>query len=286
MNVRLWAVCLLLITSLGSHTFAADADPDSNWNSHFQQQIKHWIEDLSSKDEKFAVWKGARTEVQALGVHSRQWLIRLSKEDSYVGYLVVGEAPDPDLQQPPEKPTFVLLEYGLGEFILFHDAFAPLQIAAEPVYDGFASHWEVALDAQHQQYIDAKTGEKYPSTVEDPPPLVMPTLPSKELIRSDGLLTRHHTVSQEATDPFDRIDWVKAAPLATDESGGWRGLWQNKEQRIVVTASLFQNQVFAPFTVGSIHVWNDSIAYIGVWDEGLRYLPASYVTKVGKLVAS
>jgi hypothetical protein len=273
----------LLIASLGSPTYAASGETPADWNRQFHRQIAHWIEDLAAKDEQFAVWKGAETDVQGLGVHSRQWLVRLSKAGSYVGYLVVGEAPEPP--SSADKPAFVLLEYGLGEFILFHDAFAPLPIAAEPVYDGFASHWEVTLADQDQQFIDAKTGEKYPSTINRTPALVMPTLSARDLVRPDGSLTRQRTLTREESDPFDRIDWVKAAPLAIDEREGWRTLLNDQRQRYVVVASLFQDQVCAPFTVGTIHVWDDSVAYIGVWDEGLRFLPITYVTKVGSLVA-
>lgn len=282
MKVRFWAVCLLWVASFGSLTCAASQEALTDWNQQFQQQITHWIADLSAKDEQFAVWKGARTEVQGLGVHSRQWLVRLSKEGNYVGYLIVGEEPEPVTSAA--KPAFVLLEYGLGEFILFHDAFAPLPIAAEPVYDGFASHWEVTLDDQQQQYIDAKTGERYPSTINRSPALVMPTLSANDVIRPDGSLTHQRVLSRTETDPFDRIDWVQAAPLAIDERDGWKTLLDSQQQRYVVIASLFHDQVFAPFPVGTIHVWDDSIAYIGVWDEGLRFLPISYVTKVGDVV--
>ncbi|MBO8163174.1 MAG: hypothetical protein H0Z34_05530 [Brevibacillus sp.] len=293
MNIRYWTLCLLVgIGMICSHAHAAPDEAEHDWSEQFQRQVAAWIENLSAKDEQFTEWNGAKTEVEALGVNSHQWLVRLRKDGTYVGYLVVGEVPTEAVTRPRSstqgvpkaKPSFVLLEYGLGEFILFHDAFAPLQLSAEPVYDGFASHWQVALDDQHRQYIDAKTGEKYPATVQSLDRPIMSTLSVREVVGSNGQLTRQRIVSRVETDPFDRIDWLKAVPLSPLDEEVTRKLWQENYERIVISCSLFGDQVMAPFVVGSIHLWNDSLTYIGVWDEGLRYVPLPYVNKVGKVI--
>lgn len=248
---------------------------EENWSSAFNRQVKAWIQDLSSKDKEFENWKTARTSVQTLGPNSRQWLVTLQVGDKHVGYMVVGEE--------TKKSRFVLLEYGLGEFILFNDTITPKETPAQPVYDGLSSFWKISQNGL-TQYIDAKTGERYPSIVA-PGSRIMETLTEEEVAQSGVELTRHATFQDTETNPFDSIDWMDAKPIPTQDQKWQQQLWERKDKKtLVVAASLFQDEVFAPFTVGSIHVWGDKITYVGIWDEGLRYLPFAYISKVGKIV--
>ncbi len=285
LNIRFRNWCLLALSLLliGLQPFAAHAE-DQDWTQRFQQQIHNWVHELVNKDKEFSDWKDASIQMQSLGPNSRQWLVTLSKAGKSVGYLVVGETP----VQPngkPAKPSFVLLEYGTGEFVLFDDAFAPKHVAAEPVYDGFASYWLIATH-DSAEYVDAKTGERYPSVTRPDAP-VMPTLRSDELAGAQQHLGGLYTLSAEPGDPFDRVDWLTAKPMETGKQDrtAWKRLCQASQTTpVVITASLFQDEVMAPFSVGAVHVWGDDVAYIGVWDEGLRFLPYAYVNKVAKLI--
>lgn len=257
---------------------------ERTWTTAFNNQVKSWIHDLSTTDQAFTDWQTAQTSVQTLGPNSMQWLVTLSVRDKRVGYLVVAEEKQ---KKDQPNPKFVLMEYGLGEYVLFNDEFAPKEKEVQPIYDGFASFWKYDQNGL-TQYVDAKTGERYPSIMR-PDDRIMDSLNEDELAESGLTLTRSSSLRQIETDPFDNIDWMNAQPVATDAHQPtpvtWEHLMQtNNQKTVVVTASLFQDEVFAPFTVGSVHVWGDKTAYIGVWDEGLRYLPSAYISKVGKIV--
>jgi hypothetical protein len=250
-----------------------------NWEQLFGTQVQQWIETIVQRDGHFREWRQAKTEVHALGANQHQWLVTVTRSGKQVGYMVVGEVPN-----QAEKPSFVLLEYGVGEFVLFDDAFAPRELAAEPVYDGFASYWRVAHNGS-QQIVDAKTGEHYPEDILPDSP-VMNSVQPGDLAGSALTLTTARTFAATQTDPFDQIGWMhdSGTPLRTVT---WKRLLEEANQTpVTLTVSLFQNQVLAPFSVISLHLWEDRAAYVGVWNEGLRFVPYSYAQKVGTLHAN
>ncbi|MGD8191601.1 hypothetical protein ACQCN2_16595 [Brevibacillus ginsengisoli] len=280
---RIGQICLqIMVVIVCTFSPASVSAEEKTWTVAFSQQINVWIKELSTADHQFDDWKGAKTSVQTLGPNSMQWLVTLSARDKQVGYMVVAEEKQRKEQQSPQ---FVLMEYGLGEFVLFNDTIAPRQKGALPIYDGFASYWKFDQNGL-PQYVDAKTGEHYPSMFQ-PDKGIMETLSQEDLALAGFPLTKTSTLQQVETDPFDTIDWMQAQPIKTTETTP--ALWEHfanttTKKSFVVTASLFQDEVLAPFTVGSVHVWGDKTLYIGVWDEGLRYLPSAYITKVGKIV--
>lgn len=280
---RISLFCLqIMVVLVCTLTPAHVSAEEKVWSDAFNKQIKAWISDLSAKDREFENWKTARTSVQTLGPNSMQWLVTLSVRDKRVGYMVVAEEKQ---KKGQDDPQFVLMEYGLGEFILFNDSIAPKQKGTQAVYDGFASFWKYDSNGL-TEYVDAKTGERYPSMVR-PDKRIMDSLTEEDLALPGLSLTKSASFGQIETDPFDNIDWMKAEPVENSLSSpvSWEDIVQSHNQKtVVVTASLFQDEVFAPFTVGSVHVWGDKTTYVGVWDEGLRYLPSAYITRVGKIV--
>jgi hypothetical protein len=253
----------------------ASAQGESNWDEQFRSQMTEWIKTIATRDPQFRQWQDATTEVQTLGANQHQWLVSVLHSGKQVGYLVIGETPD-----PKKQTRFVLLEYGVGEFILFDDAFAPREIAAEPVYDGFSSHWLVAGD-HSERMVNAKTGEAYPAAFQASAQ-VMNRVPAETLISLDERLTQTRILEDTAQNPFDHIGWIHQLNVNTRMT--WNQLWQQPAGgvRVTLTVPLHQEQVLAPFVVGTLHLWNDSHPYVGVWDEGLRFVPFSYVDQVGK----
>ncbi|QRG69758.1 hypothetical protein [Brevibacillus choshinensis] len=263
-------LALLLLVS------PANAEGENNWTKQFQTQIHSWIDTIALRDPQFKQWQNAKTDVQTLGSNQHQWLVSITQSGKQVGYLVVGES-------PLGAAKFVLLEYGVGEYILFDDAFAPREIAAEPVYDGFASHW-LLTQSQSSHMVNAKTGESYPSefTASEP---VIGTLSPDELVHNGEKLTQTRVLKQNEANPFDQISWVHDLYEKTDVT--WSQLWQqNDSGSVTLTVPMHHSQVLAPFVVGSLHLWNDQYAYVGVWDEGLRFVPYSYAHKVGQFHVS
>ncbi|WP_228728140.1 hypothetical protein [Brevibacillus composti] len=254
---------------------------EAGWDERFRTQVGEWKNTIVAQDPQFKEWRDAQIEVQTLGTNQHQWLISLSRGSKQVGYMVIGEVMPTDTAAAP--PQFVLLEYGLGEYILFDDTFAPREIAAEPVYDGFASHWLVSLPQHGKQVIDAKTGERYLSTTQAEEP-VMSSLREQDLAVPGQQLTATRIVRSEETHPFDDISWFVPLVRAAEESPrlSWEDLWQRDTDKMTVAVRLYHSEVLSPFSVGSLHVWNHHKPYVGVWDEGLRFLPYAYVQKVGK----
>ncbi|WP_139489397.1 hypothetical protein [Brevibacillus dissolubilis] len=259
------------------------------WSQALSQQIHTWMTQLAQKDKQFAPWQDATVKVEALGPGSHQWLVTIHKDGNQLGYMVVGEVPAPETPegQAPQvesrTPDFALMEYGLGEYLLFDEAISPMRSSAQLIYDGLSSFWEVA---EHDtiQYYDAKTGEKYPS-IAKPDSFVMPTLGADKLINSQDSLQTVKTLSTQPADPFATSDWMMSKPLQPTQQSPltWQQVINAQAAKpVIFTANLFQDEVLAPFSIGSVHVWDDT-AYIGVWDEGLRFLPSSYMEKVGHL---
>lgn len=251
------------------------AQEEGNWDKQFQAQISEWIQTIAKRDKQFQQWQDGSTQIQTLGANQHQWLVSITKSGKQVGYMVIGETPD-----PKQQSRFVLLEYGVGEFILFDDAFAPVEVSAEPVYDGFASHWLVAYE-QTNRMVNAKTGEAYPAMFA-PGASVINKLPADSLVTLDEQLTQTRVLEQTTQDPFDQISWMHQ--LHDNSTITWNQLWQQPEShvRVTLTVPLHHDQVLAPFVVGSLHLWNDQHPYIGVWDEGLRFVPYSYAKEVGQ----
>lgn len=251
------------------------AQEEASWDKQFQTQVRDWMDAIASRDPQFKQWKDAKTDVQTLGVGQHQWLVSIKKADKQVGYLVIGAT-----QDSTSSEKFVLLEYGVGEYILFDDAFAPKEIAAEPVYDGFASHWLISQKPDTQM-VNAKTGERYPSTFTVSEPAWKPS-PDEKLAQNGQRLTQMRILSASEADPFDHIGWVSQMST-TDTDVSWNELWEQQgPSPVTLAVPIHQSQVLAPFVVGSLHVWNDQNAYVGVWDEGLRFVPYSYAHQVGR----
>jgi hypothetical protein len=254
----------------------AMAQGEGTWEKQFQAQIHEWMNAIAGRDPQFKTWQNAQTEVQTLGANQHQWLVSIKQSGQQVGYMVIGEAPEP-------KPNarFVLLEYGVGDYILFDDAFAPREVAAEPVYDGFASHWLIANTTTKDQMVNAKTGEKYPTAFHANEP-VMGKLAPNTVIHAGERLTQARILKPTTEDPFDQVSWMD--PSSSNQRITWGQLWaqQANQTRITFTAPLFHEQVLAPYVVGSLHLWNDQNPYIGVWDEGLRFVPFSYADQIGQ----
>ncbi|USG63677.1 hypothetical protein NDK47_16005 [Brevibacillus ruminantium] len=261
-----------------AHAFAQTEE--LSWDQLFRTQIGEWKNTIVAQDPQFGEWKNAEMEVQTLGANQHQWLISLSLGNKQVGYMVVGEVASVEKQK-----KFVLLEYGLGEYILFDDAFAPREVAAEPVYDGFASHWLVTLP-QAKQVVDAKTGERYLSSTR-PDDSIMCTLQEQDLATAGQKLLASRIIRPDETDPFDNISWFTPLVLSETEVPPsqltWDELWQRKSDQMTLAVRLYHAEVLSPYSIASLHLWNDQKSYIGVWDDGLRFLPYAYANKVGKI---
>ncbi|WP_134683137.1 hypothetical protein [Brevibacillus migulae] len=279
---------LLLLFTLLLPATAPSAIAKGPWDDQLQQDIAQWMRTISAQDAGFASWRNATPTVRTLGTNQHQWLVTLTTQGKEVGYMVVAELPektDNKNTADAQKFVFVLLEYGSGEYLLFDETLAPPDEDAVPVYDGFSSFWKVNKE-KVTHYIDAKTGERYPTTFQPDPEMIVRMDP-RDLATAEKRLVQQRSFSSVEENPFDHIDWLPAAlaepPTRTAVS--WKSLMDRQEPRsAVLTVSLFHDQVTSPFSIGSVHVWNEDVAYVGIWNEGLRFLPFSYASEVGRIV--
>ncbi|WP_134698575.1 hypothetical protein [Ammoniphilus sp. YIM 78166] len=223
------------------------------WRDSFQQHIKQWAAELAQQDPRFASFTEAVYTYEGLGPNSKQWLITFSKDEVNVGYMVVGEDPS----------GFVLLEYGLGEYVLFDQlGMVPNTLQLEKHYAGLESVW-----VEEGRIYDAKSGEQYPGEAAIVPPIIT----SRIGIETSLASASHH--------PPDMLvePWIKPGEVIQEDS-------QLKERmansEISFIARLFQNTVIAPFKVVGYHQWGEEL-FVELDDYGSRYIPYQYAVKVG-----
>ncbi|MGO0060787.1 hypothetical protein ACTID9_12370 [Brevibacillus fluminis] len=270
-------VCMIVYANFHS-PLPAKAEPSHNWSQLMDKQVSDWIHELGEKDPAFADWGRAHTTMETLGSGMRQWLVHLTKANRPVGYLVVGEVPGKS-----DEPHFALLEYGLGEYTLFDPAQAPADDALA-VYDGLSSRWEFTGDEKQPQSANAMTGEHYPPGFVDSA-AIFTSLQTDDLISEKPILleSKYFQLSSDEIDPFARIDWLTRQESERNyDRTASQLLEKDESERIVLTTSQYDGKVLAPYTVGAVHLWGNNITYVGVWDQGLRFLPAAYVEKVGQ----
>lgn len=270
-------LCSLLAYSLFLPPFPVRAEAAQTWSQLFNQQVTKWIDQVSQKDPSFHVWRQAKTDMQTLGAGQHQWLVHVTKGNQSIGYLIVGERPN-----QTDKPQFALLEYGLGEYAPFNPALAPSDDAL-PIYDGLSSRWQYNNDEGHIQSVNAVTGEAYPEGFTESESIVA-ALSSDEIVNGSSRLVqiKQFQLSSDEINPFSRIDWLTRKKTADQSAYSPEQLFALSDYgRLVLSASLYDQQVMAPFTLGAVHLWSDNLAYVGVWDESLRFLPYAYVKKAG-----
>lgn len=268
----------LLVYSMLYPPFPAQAKTAHGWSQILQKQVSAWIEQLSQEDSAFDEWKKAKTTMQTLGAGQHQWLVHIVKGKKPVGYLVVGEIPDKS-----DDPQFALLEYGLGEYALFDPALAPTD-DAQMVYDGLSSRWEYRGEGNQLQSVNAMTGERYPAGFTENGS-ILSTFDEDEMIvdRARLVQSKHFQLTAEDVDPFSQITWLTHKTDADDSSLTFAQLLDESDKaRFILETSQYQGQVLSPYTVSAVHLWEGHIAYIGVWDEGLRFLPFAYAEKAGQ----
>lgn len=277
---RILTLCFLALLFM---TQPQMVSAEGAWTDTLQKDIRQWIASISAHDQQFANWQDARSQIRALGANQHQWLVTLSKGGKHVGYLVVGELQNRAANT--QQPSFALLEYGAGEYVLFDDTLAPDAPNATTVYDGFSSFWKITAD-QQTQYIDAKTGERYPVTF-TPDAARIEKLTMHDVATPDKSLVNAKSLSMIEENPFDQINWVATSltPPKPKGESSWQSLLSRDDDRsAVLTVSLFHDQVTAPFSIGAVHVWDNDAAYVGVWNEGIRFVPYQYASQIGRII--
>ncbi|MEF3303514.1 hypothetical protein [Paenibacillus sp. GYB003] len=278
--------------SVESSVYAPGVRPGSDSSTppvpaDFDAQINGWIASLSAQD-RFNDWNGAAWTRYPLGAGMHGWLILLRKDGSEVGYLVVGAAEDGSLK---------LVEYGAGENPLFSmktlyrsliqgelirsditDTSAIPPISVERLYySPLHAVWKAVLDGQ-SIYIDAVTGEQLPLSDAVFEPL-QPYRPNDSLA-SPASRMRQSSV-QAPFDPYDNTYWITDSPMPVAGARELLADLHSAESPVLYKANLYGKKVLAPFAVTGYHDWGPSGLYVGLEQQGARYVPFDVLPEHG-----
>jgi len=255
-----------------------------------ERQIGEWAHGLAARPgyERFAA---ATAKIEPLGPGTHGWLVLFEDEEGTVGYMVVHVL---------RGGGFALTEYGIGEAPLYSaerlgEGLARLGLAGK---DGAAAGgsaverryahplsaaWRVET-ADGVFYLDAKTGEELPADdrlwggeereasacLEGWPP--GGTQPSGRLARLEA---------SPPFDPYGRLPWITRQPLEWEKADIAALLAGGSELRLV--AERFGGAFLYVLPVVAWHEWEDGSAYIGVDQDGLRFIPAACLEPVARL---
>lgn len=272
-----------------------------------EAKIAGWIGELS-RQPGFEIWSVAthRTEVLGPGTHS--WLVTVIRNGDEAGYLVVTFAPD---------GTLGLAEYGSGPYPLFslntlHRVLAQrgliLNTDDEDPYDSeqlqriyrgpMESYWIVKIDSE-TLYLDAKSGQRLPDldrlkpaeqalqAAEQPvavsakkplaEPLGIAPFPDADPASPSRLETEWHSAAI-STDSAD-TGWIKpsARLQATPSAAELLPLLQRMPVGLLL--KVYGDQCLYPLAVDGFHEWNDGSVFVGLEQEGSRFLPWTTVER-------
>jgi len=257
-----------------------------------ERQIGVWAKALGARPgfERFAA---AKPKIGPLGPGTHGWLVVFEDQNGTVGYMVVHAVRD---------GGFALTEYGLGEAPLYsadllRQGLARLGLvddegnnvsAASPAIERRYAHplgaaWRVETE-DGIFYLDAKTGEELPAddrfwseAEPEAAACLEERLPGGA--RPSGKIVREAEV--EPFDPYGRFPWITRRPLAWTDADFAALLGGGSELRLV--AERFGGAFLYVLPVVAWHEWEDGTAYIGVDQEGLRFMPAACLEPVARL---
>lgn len=267
----LFAWTLLLPTLVISETLPNDDEKtiqeeisvDKPWEKAFDQQIKTWMKEISAKESQFQEWMNATYETYPFGPGSKQWVVIVLKNNQEIGYFIVGQASD--------QPIFELIEYGQSEWSVLST-----ELRNNPVFlaEDFFYHGLLLAKKEDNTLVDLLTQEKYDHvSLEKVKPFW-----SGEMV---NLLHREQ----------DFVDDPKKEPVvfitSADQTESLNPIQFQEAHQYFYRAKILPD-VTGLYKVSSIHYWQGmdhppqhSKLFIGLEDEGTRYLSYQYLEQLG-----
>jgi hypothetical protein len=270
--------------TLGANELETD---DGNWNALFNRHIDTWVEQLHT-DSDFTHWKEASREVETMGPGTHQWIVTFLQQDRAVGYMIVAAQPFDTYgtDGTAEQPSFILLEYGLGDFPLYDSAALSTVASFQAELDsmegivwnkwyGDALHalWSIEKEGD-LLYFDAKSGEMLPITEAQLPAIGHPNGLFVESQLQQIVKSEDASVKEEMP-----VGWAHRAAVSADNKEEIKTVLTSPQTQF--SASLYGDQVLAAFHVMGYHEWGQEI-YVALEDEGLRYIPLNVLISWGK----
>jgi hypothetical protein len=278
----------LLAAALAAPGAAASGGPTER--QQLESQVDIWAQGLSARPgfERFA---GAKAKIEPLGPGTHGWIVLFEDQGKTIGYMVVHAV---------REGGFALTEYGLGDAPLYsahllRQGLARLGLigddeegiggaAVERRYaHPLGAAWRVET-ADGIFYLDAKTGEELPAddrfwneAEREAAACLEERLPGGA--QPAGSLKRH--AEAPAFDPYGRFPWITRQPLEWADADIAALLGGGSELRLV--AERFGGAFLYVLPVVAWHEWDDGTAYIGVDQEGLRFMPQACLEPAANL---
>lgn len=259
--------------------------PSEDKSAALEEVILRFKHSLSQQ-EQFSAWTDAQWTKHPLGPGIRGWIIIMEKDQQELGYMVI---------YPSDDHNYVLGEYGTGTYPLFsmntlyHSLIRQELIDHHMTYSAFIqatdleqsrlyidalySFWRIKLNGKNH-YFDAKTGEQWLITDEQVQLLLNNEQAlSHELLSGNSHITQPtFTYESPIFDPFEDISWLVKTPLPLQKLHSFKQTLEHHTP-LVYAARLFEQQLLKPYAVTGIQVWKESMTYLSLEEDGLRYIP-------------
>lgn len=232
---------------------------EDSWEATFQEQVEHWITQISEQEAMFESWTNQEWESYPFGPGSRQWIVLILDEGKEMGYLMVGEAESGELQ---------LIEYGKSDQSVLSQVIAENKLDEKFVYSGLL--WAVK---EKNVLVDLLTYEAYEHVSLDS---FTPSWLGEEV----QLLDEEQFLAQKKEK--EPIVYYTSTP---SESVSLTKLSQLEASQSYFYQAEILPQVTALYTILGMHHWDTedekSSSFIGLQDEGVRFLSYRYLDQMG-----
>ena len=287
--------CLLAaaLAAPGAAAKSAESGGKPAERRQLERQVGAWAQALAARPgfERFAA---AQATIEPLGPGTHGWLVLFEDQDGAVGYMIVHAVRD---------GGFALTEYGLGGAPLYSADLLRRGLERLGLADGgepaggastaaaverryahpLSAVWRVETD-DGVFYLDAKTGEELPA---DDRFWNDEATQSAECLderlaggaRPSGRLLKH--AETQPFDPYGRFPWITRRPLDWAKADIAALLGGGSELRLV--AERFGGAFLYVLPIVAWHEWEDGTAYIGVDQEGTRFMPVACLEPAARL---
>ena len=251
------------------HKQLASHQAKQNHHACMTTYINQWITELA-KQEDFSHFANASFEISAVGPGTPSWIAWLTNHhNETIGYIIIHAT---------EDGKFILGEYGKGEFTqLNSDEFTFLYY--DPLHAIYSNSASANSDNFEAYYIEPFQLEEYPLHDSSLQAQLHPEVTTYQLAESDAVITASQSTNYFS--PYERLPWLSSKPLNKQfEEDVNIETFIEFDEHIFVTAHIWNEAVFASFSVTAFHEWDENILYLGLQQEDssiIRYIPFEFL---------
>jgi hypothetical protein len=243
--------------SVQEQTAAQDGDA---WEETFQEQVDHWIKQISQQEAMFEEWAKQEWESYPFGPGSKQWIVLILDQGKEIGYLMIGESESGDLQ---------LIEYGKSDQSVLSQAISENKVNEEFVYSGL-----LLAVKENNVLVDLLTYEAYEHVSLES---FIPFWLGEQVQLLDE---RQFFVHKKEREPIVHFKSSTSEPVSIATSSQFESTQSYFYQAEIIP------QVTALYNIIGLHHWDSekettSTSFIGIQDEGTRYLSYRYLDQMG-----